>query len=156
MQVITRKEAQAQGKKRYFTGKPCKHGHISERWVNPGVCLDCAAEIMKRYYETHREAHATSARKWREEHPERNAALLGKGTVIQRGYPNAIPADFNLEATLPFYEEARRLTRETGIDHEVDHIIPLAFGGLHSALNLQVLTAVENRIKGNKVVSNAA
>ncbi len=41
MQIISRKEAKEQGLKRYFTGKSCKHGHISERWVGSHSCVEC-------------------------------------------------------------------------------------------------------------------
>lgn len=36
----TRKEAQAIGAKYYFTGEPCKHGHIAPRKTK-GVCVEC-------------------------------------------------------------------------------------------------------------------
>lgn len=39
--IISRKEAKEKGLKRYFTGKPCKHGHICERYVNRGACIEC-------------------------------------------------------------------------------------------------------------------
>jgi len=52
-----------------------------------------------------------------------------------------------LEATIPFYSEARRLTRETGKPHEVDHIVALCLGGKHIASNLQVLSRKANREK---------
>ena len=52
-----------------------------------------------------------------------------------------------------FYLEARRLTKETGILHEVDHIKPIAAGGLHCQTNLQVLTKEENMKKGSKWTS---
>lgn len=29
--------------KRYFTGKPCRDGHVSERWAASGVCCECEA-----------------------------------------------------------------------------------------------------------------
>lgn len=41
MQIITRAEAKAQGLKRYFTGKPCKHGHTTFRQVVNGTCITC-------------------------------------------------------------------------------------------------------------------
>jgi 5-methylcytosine-specific restriction endonuclease McrA len=50
---------------------------------------------------------------------------------------------------MPFYAKARRLTRETGVEHQVDHIQPLSAGGSHHPSNLQVLTRAENRRKGN-------
>lgn len=42
--VITREEARARGLKRYFTGKPCKHGHLSEQYVLSYVCVKCDNE----------------------------------------------------------------------------------------------------------------
>lgn len=46
------------------------------------------------------------------------------------------------------FTEAQRLTRETGKRHEVDHIKPLAAGGLHERSNLQIITREENQRKG--------
>jgi hypothetical protein len=47
--LISRKEAHAQGLKRFFTGKPCKRNHISERNVKTGACLGCLAHYSKEY-----------------------------------------------------------------------------------------------------------
>jgi hypothetical protein len=41
MEKITRKQALALGLKRYFTGKPCCRGHIVERLVSAGTCVEC-------------------------------------------------------------------------------------------------------------------
>jgi 5-methylcytosine-specific restriction endonuclease McrA len=41
MEVITRKQARALGLKRYYTGKPCKRGHVSERTANDWHCCEC-------------------------------------------------------------------------------------------------------------------
>lgn len=40
-EIILRKDAERLGLKRYFTGKPCKRGHISEYFVK-GSCCTCA------------------------------------------------------------------------------------------------------------------
>lgn len=47
MQVITRKEAIAQGLSRYFTGKPCSEGHVFERRVTNYNCVICEAENQR-------------------------------------------------------------------------------------------------------------
>lgn len=41
MKIITKKEAVALGVTRYFTGVPCKQGHISERKVKGSACIRC-------------------------------------------------------------------------------------------------------------------
>lgn len=39
-EIISRKDAISRGLDRYFTGKPCKRGHISERKIK-GWCVEC-------------------------------------------------------------------------------------------------------------------
>lgn len=39
--VVSRKQAIERGLPRYFTGKPCKHGHVSERQCPTGTCITC-------------------------------------------------------------------------------------------------------------------
>lgn len=63
------------------------------------------------------------------------------------------PAWANKQAIIDIYKESSRLTKETGIRHEVDHYYPLQgefVSGLHVENNLQILTRSENRSKGNK------
>ncbi|MEQ6358083.1 hypothetical protein ABNX05_26230, partial [Lysinibacillus sp. M3] len=52
-----------------------------------------------------------------------------------------------------FYQEAKRLFKDTGVAHHVDHIVPLQgkyVSGLHVPWNLQILTALEISKKSNK------
>lgn len=51
MQIVTRAQARASGLKRYFTGTPCKHGHIAERLVVNGSCYECTR--LKHFKEYH-------------------------------------------------------------------------------------------------------
>ena len=48
MQIISRSEAKAKGLKRFFTGKPCKHGHVAERYVGSSGCVECQRVINKK------------------------------------------------------------------------------------------------------------
>jgi len=48
------------------------------------------------------------------------------------------------------YRIARKLTRDTGERHDVDHIKPLSAGGAHHHSNLRVILATENLKKGSK------
>ena len=65
----------------------------------------------------------------------------------------ATPWWADMDKIAAFYAEADRLTRETGIKHEVDHIYPLKGKnscGLHVETNLQILTKSQNSSKGNR------
>lgn len=64
MNIITRSQAIEQGLKTYFTGKPCKHGHIAERILPSCNCLVCLREhaIKARYSMTDEQKEAKRAR----------------------------------------------------------------------------------------------
>lgn len=51
MQVITKSDAISSGETYYFTGKPCKYGHLSKRNVKHGVCLECLRINSKALYD---------------------------------------------------------------------------------------------------------
>lgn len=55
MEIISRKEAIEEGLKTYFTGKPCKYGHVTERRVDNKTCLECSKERNKEYRERNKE-----------------------------------------------------------------------------------------------------
>lgn len=50
MTIISRKAAKAAGEKYYFTGKPCKRGHIDRRFVASFWCLTCGREKARDAY----------------------------------------------------------------------------------------------------------
>jgi 5-methylcytosine-specific restriction endonuclease McrA len=88
------------GTVRYFTGKSCIRGHIAERFVSSGQCIECAlflarrryaaawikpkskpevrARATKKYRETHRQIMLARTRKWRAENPERHRRAVAK------------------------------------------------------------------------------
>ena len=65
----------------------------------------------------------------------------------------AIPCWADLEQIKKLYKDAARRTRETGIKHHVDHVVPLQHQlvcGLHSHTNLEVIPAMLNFAKNNR------
>lgn len=50
MKITSRVEALENGYPRYFTGKPCRNGHLSERFTCNHTCVECGREICKRAY----------------------------------------------------------------------------------------------------------
>lgn len=77
---------------------------------------------------------------------------LGKAGIIHRAQTRrATPAWADMKAISEFYQEARRLTKETGELHVVDHIVPKigkTVCGLHVPWNLRVIHWRENAKKG--------
>ena len=86
MEIITRAEAKAQGLKRFYTGKPCKHDHEGERYVCNNRCVECAGEhsrkwqkanpakrraINRKHHQTHREKRNKAGRERRAANPEK-------------------------------------------------------------------------------------
>ena len=71
MQIITKDEAVLKGLNTFFTGKPCDHGHVSERYVGNGGCRECAINRGRRHYEKNSEKYLAQGRQDR--HAEREA-----------------------------------------------------------------------------------
>lgn len=43
-----KKEAKEAGHTHYFTGKPCKYGHISPRYISSGQCVSCQQMVYQK------------------------------------------------------------------------------------------------------------
>lgn len=50
-ELVSRKEAVERGLKNYFTGKPCKHGHVAQRRSGSGSCSQCCTTATKSWRE---------------------------------------------------------------------------------------------------------
>lgn len=171
MQPITLSEARAQGLTRYFTGKPCKYGHVCERRVSDRVCIECERprdrrkhrvenmtpeQIERRRardrvrYQATKDQYRAEWRRWaRNNRAKVNADEAARKAEKRR----ATPAWADHVAITAVYAEAERLTRETGIEHDVDHIVPLRSPivcGLHVHWNLRAIPTSENCEKGNR------
>jgi hypothetical protein len=52
VQSVSRKQARERGLRHYFTGKPCKCGHVAERLLSNGDCIVCAKVKAARWQKT--------------------------------------------------------------------------------------------------------
>lgn len=55
MDIITKRQATELGLKKYFTGEPCKNGHVSERYTKKSTCIECLKISSKNRIEEKRE-----------------------------------------------------------------------------------------------------
>ena len=97
------------------------------------------------------------AKQWAKDNPDKINARASKRRAKKK---NATPEWIDqpdIKAQIEwFYTEARRLTEETGIEHQVDHVWPLQPSedepqGLHVPWNLQILPRDKNNLKSNKL-----
>ncbi len=101
-----------------FQGNLCAAGHDGERLAKNGECVVCRA-VDKTI----------------------------RGAMKRGAYPENLTPE-EREEIVAIYAQSRRITEESGIDHHVDHRVPLAAGGRHHPSNLQIITANENLKKG--------
>lgn len=139
----------------------------------------------RQYKKDNKEKYAEYSRKWRKKNPERakevfnkwakenpdkvkqnnrNWAIKYKAKACEksnRRYAKKLQAMPNwldkkqLDEIKKIYEESARQTEETGVEYNVDHIIPLQSDlvcGLHVPWNLRIITKSENVKKGNKLI----
>jgi hypothetical protein len=99
--IITRADALARGLKRYFTGRPCKHGHIAERYAFSRACCICITissikwntanpqkvrGIQRRYRAAnrHNQVNREKDRRWRAANREKTQARQRRWRLANR------------------------------------------------------------------------
>ena len=156
--------------KHYFTGKPCRHGHIEKRFTKCGVCKMCLKNnnkydkeyaqkyLLKNYkhlkieWENYRANNKDKLRQYKKDNKAKINALNKKRYClkIERTPIWLTKKDFLLIEK--FYKEAQKKTKKYNEQYHVDHIIPLNgknVSGLHVPNNLQVIRASDNLSKSN-------
>jgi hypothetical protein len=115
---------------------------------NPEKDRESARKHRKLKADYYREYDAA----WRDANRARYRAFHRRRQTLKvQACPTWLTED-QIAAMVANYEQSERLTREMGILHEVDHIIPLNHPdvcGLHVPWNLQVLPREKNRQKSN-------
>lgn len=96
-EVINRKDAKAAGLKRFYTGKPCKHGHIDERYTIAGSCCTCCADNMRSTYnadvDAAQERNRERSARYRANDPERYAKNLASANERRNAKRSRLPLE---------------------------------------------------------------
>lgn len=205
---VSRSEAKSAGLPQYFTGKPCKQGHLAPKFTNNGSCAECLLkrrrEYMKRwaaenpelkkqraaewydkkrdeviervranYYKdleksrqrardyaaTHAKEAVLRVQNWKKNNPEKAklndinrdpVALHAAKAKYRAAKRQACPSwvdKAHMARIHVIYRLRREISEQTGITHEVDHIVPLqgkTVCGLHVWWNLRVIPKEQN------------
>lgn len=71
LQIVPRSVAIDRGMMRYFTGRPCKHGHVSERRTSRGDCVTCYQSRLAEYRELNKDHISKANIKYKKENRDR-------------------------------------------------------------------------------------
>lgn len=68
--IVTCKMAKAAGLKRYFSGRPCVNGHLADRLVSNGTCVECASIRADAWVKRNPEKRRAAEKRMHEKRPE--------------------------------------------------------------------------------------
>ena len=144
-------EARDQGLKRYFTGVPCKYGHVTERFVSNHSCIKCLR-------------HSISGRpaRRRAEHKCRMTTILGR-EKMRRARIKRLANEAGAQGFYTAQDINNLMIQQNGrcigpscdadfatVKRSVDHKTPLSRGGSNWPINLQLLCISCNCSKKDK------
>lgn len=164
---------------RYFTGVPCRRGHVAERVKSSRACIECKRENELAWFAKcpqRRAAKETKRKKPGRTNPKVRKAIQARFNATekykenQRRYkarhPDRVRAKWNgwrakrrtmqRRATPTWANKSKMQSvyrMAAGLNLEVDHIVPLhspLVCGLHWEGNFQLLPALDNMRKGNR------
>ena len=123
IEIISRVDARARGLKRYFTGKPCKKGHFSERKVSTRQCRECdrewrsinsetLSEGKRKWFSDNREKHLERLRNYGRENPEKMRDNLRKWRLANPEKKRAEGREYYRKNSEKMLEYGRKWSRE--------------------------------------------
>ncbi len=156
-------EAHRQKGREWEARNPGKTAKRSKRYREEN--LEKFRQVQHEYYLRNKDKRIAALKAWAIANPERYAAKkkawYDANQALRNSYSArwreqariATPTWADLVAIFMIYEEAIRITEETGVPHHVDHYYPLrgkTVSGLHVETNLRIIPATENVRKRNR------
>ena len=147
--------ALAERHKRYITKYPDKVKEARRKYsMEHSIDINLKSSTWAK---NNRDKVRINAKRYADKNPDKSAAKEGKRRPSKLNRTPHWLSKEELNKIKEVYKTAKQLTKETGIVHHVDHIIPLQgrqVSGLHILCNLQVITAKDNLVKFNKFIIN--
>jgi hypothetical protein len=133
MEIISREEAKAQGKKFFFTGEDCKRGHKDYRYVSTSQCASCQKLHKKRYgamgkdkeyYEKNKKELSIKAKEYRERNRKAISATKKLYAQANRDRIKAYKKQYHelnreyiCEKSRKYYEENKEVIASKSIEY---------------------------------------
>lgn len=169
------KEAKALGEKWYFTGRPCRRGHVARRLASNGCCWECAKQKRLDWGRNNREHErrlrrdgyyrdVEASRQRAREYAQENSAKavdrvrewrksnvrtdVSRRRAKLKAAPGSHTAAEARAIRAAQKDRCAACACSLGGKGHLDHITPLALGGSNDKRNLQFLCKPCNLRKG--------
>lgn len=96
VQIITRAEAVTSNLVSYFTGQPCKNGHIDKRYTNTGICYECKRQRNKVHYSRYPDVIKSINKRSYDKYPDRALARSQRWSEQNRERSNRIKQNYKI------------------------------------------------------------
>lgn len=113
--IVKREDARASGQNRYFSGVPCRHGHLNQRNVSKGECLSCVAVSNKKQYnrEGEKEKRREYSAQWYQDNKDYVAEKSYQWMIDNHGSVSAYRAFVYLK-----HQDIRRIgAKKSALNH---------------------------------------
>ena len=166
--IMTRSVARELGITYYFTGRPCKYGHIATRNVKSKACAVCQNKIWNEWNKNNPGVSAALTKKWIADNFERYKTTQRRGRKkwikinkekhlsymrnVNSSRREKIKGNIPSLMYVDFISKAKKICHycnsECFNDFHVDHFYPISKNGSHSLCNLVIACPACNLSKG--------